>query len=700
MQKGESRKIAAILAADVVGYTRLVGADEAAALTALKLRREIFERLVGEFGGREFGSVGDSLMAQFPSALNAVRCARHLQHAIAEENDTAPAERRMELRIGIDLGDMVEQDGLLYGDGVNVAARLQAMASPGGIIVSGAVYEQVKNKLSANFNSLGARPLKNIAEPIVCYEVTEPVGMRSNQSVAPWLRRRGVGLTLVVSLLILGGGVIWYYQNTRNMPVATPIRATGPPARAATATAQSIAVLPFADMSADKNQEYMADGMAEELLNLLTQVPDLKVIARTSSFAFKGQNIDVSEIAKKLNVAHVLEGSVRTSGNKLRITAQLVRASDSTHLWSQTYDRPLNDIFALQTEIANAIVQALQIKLMGGTLTRREGGTENLEAYELYLRALRAVNENTRASLDAATNYAEQAIKLDPKFGKGTNLLAIIHLVMADNGFVSSSEGYEKARKLVQHALELSPNLAEAHAILASVYFAFDWNWAAANAEVNQALAIDPSDPFTLNEAGRLSTTLGDWDEAIGRFIKAQLRDPLDPWVMWNLADAHYRAGNLVEAEATFHKVLELKPGFAWTHLYLGKTLLVQGKVHEALAQVLQEPDRDLQLVFLPVMLYAAGRISESDEALAAQAKEWGETGAYEVAQTHAYRGEHDLALQWLERAYIQKDSGLIEIVGEHLFKNIADDPRFKAFLRKMNLPQDSKLIDHRQSSQ
>src|SRR5688572_27964494 len=194
MQKGESRKIAAILAADVVGYTRLVGADEAAALTALKLRREIFERLVGEFGGREFGSVGDSLMAQFPSALNAVRCARHLQHAIAEENDTAPAERRMELRIGIDLGDMVEQDGLLYGDGVNVAARLQAMASSGGIIVSGAVYEQVKNKLSANFTSLGARPLKNIAEPIVCYEVTEPVGMRSNQSVAPWLRRQGVRL--------------------------------------------------------------------------------------------------------------------------------------------------------------------------------------------------------------------------------------------------------------------------------------------------------------------------------------------------------------------------------------------------------------------------------------------------------------------------------------------------------------------------
>ncbi len=676
----DKRKIAAILAADVVGYGRLMGADEQSALAALKIRRAIFERLVKEFDGQEFGSVGDSLMAQFPSAINAVRCARSLQHAIAEENDTVPAERRMALRIGVNLGDVIEENGVLFGDGVNIAARLQAMAAPGGVLVSGAVYEQVKNKLSAGFTSLGARQVKNIAEPVACYEVTE--GDRGKH------RALGVGLTLIAVLLVLGGGVFWYYQGASDAPAAQPALATASPVATAAPNKKSIAVLPFTDMSAEKNQEYMSDGIAEELLNLLAQVPELKVIARTSSFAFKDEKIEIAEIAQKLNVAHVLEGSVRKSHNTIRITAQLIRAADSTQLWSETYDRPLDDIFAVQDEIAGAIVQALQIQLMGGTLTRREGGTQNLEAYQLYLRALSATNRNTLSSLDSAGVYLEQAIKLDPAYGMAWYALATVVSMKTDNVWLAPTEGWERVRQLAQHALQLSPDLAEAHARLGWAYMSLDWDWPAAEAEGRRALAIDPTNPTALMAAGRLSATLGRWNDSERQLRAALVRDPLNTYLIWNLGFTYYRAGRFTESESLYRQLLELEPGFLWTRSYLGKTLLAQGKAEAALAMVQQEADEVTRLWFLPIVLQAAGRQAEADEALQAQIAQWADTGAFFVAMTYAYRGDHDRALEWLERAYQQKDASLDEIVGEPLFRNLADDPRYKAFLRKMNLPE------------
>jgi TolB-like protein/Tfp pilus assembly protein PilF len=450
---------------------------------------------------------------------------------------------------------------------------------------------------------------------------------------------------------------------------------------------KSIAVLPFADMSEKKDQEYMSDGIAEELLNLLSQVPELKVTARTSSFAFKGRKANIAEIAKKLNVAHLLEGSVRKSGNKLRITAQLIRTADSTHLWSETYDRPLDDIFAVQDEIAGAIVQALQIRLAGGELNRRKGGTQNLEAYQLYLRAWNSP-WNTNPSLDAAGDYLEQAVKLDPGYGMAWSSLASVASLKTDNGWLESTEGYERARQLAQHALQLSPDLAHAHGRLQYVYLMYDWDWAAAEAEGRRALAIDPTNPSVLNVAGMLSRTLGRWEDAERSFRAALARDPLSTYVIWNLGFTYYVAGRLAESEAMYRKLLEMDPDFPWTHAYLGKTLLAQGKPEAALAMVQQEVHEASRLLYLPIVLQAAGRKAEAEQALQAQIAHWANRGAFFVAQTYAYRGDHDLALQWLERAYQQKDAALIEITGEPLFKNLANDPRFKAFLRKMRLPE------------
>jgi TolB-like protein/Flp pilus assembly protein TadD len=440
----------------------------------------------------------------------------------------------------------------------------------------------------------------------------------------------------------------------------------------------------------------MSDGMAEELLNLLAHVPDLKVIARTSSFAFKGKDADITEIARELNVAHVLEGSVRKSDNKIRVTAQLIRTADSTHLWSETYDRPLDDIFAVQDEIANSIAQALQIKLMGGNLSSREGGTQNLEAYQLYLRAVSANFQNTRSSLDAAGEYLEQAIKLDPDYGLAWSQLSEISVNKADQGLVNVTEGYERARRAAQRAAQLSPELAEARARLQYVHVAFDWDWVAAEADGRQALAITTTDPEVLNTAGVLSYVLGRWDNAERQIRAALVRDPLNTYAMWNLGFTYYGAGRFADSEGVYRKLLEIQPDFVWGHNYLGLTLLAQGKAEEALAVVQQQVDDGERLKLLPIVLRAAGRPAESDEALNAQIARWANTGAFYVAMSYAHRGDHDNAIQWLERAYQQKDTWLATtITGEQLFKGMANDPRYKAFLRKLNLPESPRTATH-----
>ena len=308
--------------------------------------------------------------------------------------------------------------------------------------------------------------------------------------------QRGILVALAALIVIALGYVmvdkLWLPKRVDEQKA--PVKAlTTPPEKSATTRAildKSVAVLPFVDMSEKKDQEYMSDGIAEELLNLLAQVPDLRVIARTSSFAFKGKNVEIAEIGEKLGVAYVLEGSVRKSGKTMRISAQLIRTADSTHLWSETYDRPLDDIFKVQDEIANAIVQAMQIRLAGGEASRRKGGTLNLEAYQLYLRATSALNQNTQESLDAAGNYLDQAIKLDPGYGMAWYEQATVVSMKTDNAWLAPTEGWERVRQLAQHALQLSPDLAEAHARLQWAYMSLDWDWPAAEAEGRRALPL------------------------------------------------------------------------------------------------------------------------------------------------------------------------------------------------------------------
>jgi TolB-like protein/Tfp pilus assembly protein PilF len=540
---------------------------------------------------------------------------------------------------------------------------------PGGIAgISAKLVEAVRSHLTPGTSSAPAKPLPVDRKP------------------APSQRLRIVIASAAVLALVLAYFVAPKVWLAKHAPAEQPT--TTAVTTAAAISDKSIAVLPFTDMSEKHDQEYMSDGLAEELLNLLAQAPGLKVIARTSSFAFKGKAVDIAEIAKRLNVAHVLEGSVRKSGNKIRITAQLIRTADSTHLWSETYDRPLKDIFAVQDEIAGAIAQALQIQLAGGELSRRKGGTQNLDAYQLYLRAVSTRNQGSKSSLATADEYLEQAIELDPSFGLAWQEHAFVVGMQTDAGVLAAMDGYERARQLARHALQISPDLADAQATLSYVSHARDWDWVAAGTEARRALAMDPTNGNAQMAAGFLSITLGHFADAERQLQSVLVRDPLNTNTIWNLGEAYYLSGRFDDAERTFRRLLELAPNYQWTRRALAQTLLARSKPEAALAMAQQMESEDDRLCLLPIALQATGRVTEADAALALLVKNWSGTSAYWIAAVYAYRGDHDLALRWLDIAYEQRGVDITYIVGEPLFSKLAGDPRFKAFLRKMNLPE------------
>jgi TolB-like protein/DNA-binding winged helix-turn-helix (wHTH) protein/Tfp pilus assembly protein PilF len=523
--------------------------------------------------------------------------------------------------------------------------------------------------------------------PIAAIESTPafPAGVKIRPR--SWWVAIGTFLALILALGFLVIETRWPLKTVMEKTQSAPVVRAAPPAQSKF-PAKSIAVLPFVDLSEKKDQQYFADGMAEEIIDRLVQVPDLRVPARTSSFYFKDKSSNVADIAVALGVANVLEGSVRSSGKRVRVIAQLVRADDGYQVWSQSYDRELRDIFEVQDEIATAIATALQISLAGGPLSRERGGTRNLNAYQLYLRSQSSVTaDSTTATIKSAQGLLRQAIKLDPNFGLAWTLLASMSVPLVDDGDLSPVKGYEEAQRLAMHAIEISPGVAEPHALLAYLYRTRDWDWTAARTELRLALNADPADPVSLMLDGLLSMTLGQHEKAEHQLRAAVERDPLFNYANFNLGNALYLQGRYSEAETIFRRLLDISPRFKWTRPYLAKTLLAQGKSRAAL-DALQPMELDAsKLDYLSVVLLANGRTPDAEAALHMLIAQHAATDASCIAMTYAYRNEKQLALQWLERAYAQRDAGLMEMVGEPLLKNISAEPRFHAILRAMNLP-------------
>ena len=462
-----ARRLAAILAADVVGYSRLMAVDEKGTHARLKaLRQDFIEPKIAEHHGRVAKLMGDGVLVEFASVVDAVECAAAIQEGVGERQAELPEDRHIAFRIGINIGDVIVEEGDVYGDGVNVAARLEALAEPGEICVARNVYNQVKGKVAFGFEPMGEHRVKNIPEPVTVYRViteTDPLAKVLGVERFGTRRWRLVALTgaaAVVLLLAAGGAGLWL-RSEHGVPPAlqqttTPVTANEAPGvpQQVSLDRYRIAVLPFANISADPEDEYFSDGMTEELISKLSHLHDLSVIARTSVMQYKQTGKSIAEIGRELQVGTVLEGSVRKAGEHLRITAQLIDVASQAHLWSEDYDRDLTDVFAIQSDVAQNVAQALQITLKPAETRQLEkAGTADLEAYNAYLKGLYHFNTLSKEGLGKSIEYFEQAIARDPALAKAYAAMAFAYDLQGQFGYLPLGEAYPKAKEAAHRAL-------------------------------------------------------------------------------------------------------------------------------------------------------------------------------------------------------------------------------------------------------
>ncbi|MBI3460123.1 hypothetical protein HY009_04250, partial [Candidatus Acetothermia bacterium] len=453
------RRLAAIMFTDIVGYTTLTQESEALSMEILDEHNSLLRAIFPKYGGKEVKTIGDAFHVEFASALEAIRCAVEIQKALRERNAAVSAEKKIHIRIGVHVGDVMPQEQDIFGDAVNIAARVQPLALPGGICFTQDVFLQIRNKIDAPILRLGEGELKGIQVPVEIYRLILPWEKETLRFTERWafrLQQKRIRYAIALTTLaLLSIGGWWLYYTY----IAPPIPAE----------ARSIAVLPFIDLSQYHNYEYFSDGMTEELLNALAQLEELRVVARTSAFAFKGKNEDIRRIGQKLNVATVLEGSIRIQGEKMRVTAQLNRTSDGYHLWSQDYDGELKDAFAIQEKISRAIANELKIKLAGPVV---KPSTGNQEAYELYLQGRYFMNKKTKEGFEKAIEYFNEALAKDPKYALAYAGLADTYGLLAAWGYGSVAEASAKAKEAAQKAVELDDTIAEVHVPLARMH----WN--------------------------------------------------------------------------------------------------------------------------------------------------------------------------------------------------------------------------------
>jgi TolB-like protein/Flp pilus assembly protein TadD len=532
-----------------------------------------------------------------------------------------------------------------------------------------------------------------IQAPVVTPEATPtPRGPAPSPS-ARRAKHTAIIVASLIGLVIAGFAVdrLWV-SNRGAAPTSVPTAAVPAPAPAPAAPTipeKSVAVLPFVDMSEKKDQEYFSDGMAEEIIDLLVKVPDLHVPARTSSFYFKGKSEDIPTIAKRLMVAHVLEGSIRRSGNRLRVTAQLVRADNGYHLWSETYDRQLDDVFKVQDDIASAVVSALKVSLLQAE-PKRAGTAKNADAYTAYLQSKYFFYREGNGDDQRAFDYAHEALRLDPTFAPAWAQLSLLNVYEWAFGRLELKQAREEAQRTAERALALDPNLPETHVALGKISFNMDWNWSAAEAAFRRALDLDPDNADALHNLAQLMATLGRLDDALRLEKQANARDPLNAFFLDRLGWIYMALGHLSEAESAFRNALSLNPTgidhseIAWVLLLRGDpaAALLEIQLNQRGATPYDWTDESLAMIY-----HALGQDAESDAAIArAERSKTNDLGTIAVA--YAYRGEVDQAFEWLERGYRQHHGEMVYIKRQPLLKNIEGDPRFKALLRKMNLPE------------
>jgi adenylate cyclase len=577
------RKLSAIFSADVEGYSRLMGEDELATIETLTLHKEIMGKLIRQYRGRVVDSTGDNLLAEFASVVDAVQCAVEVQQVLSSKNETLPENRRMYFRIGINLGDVVEEGEVIYGDGVNVAARVESLAEGGGISISGTAYDQLGKKLPLGYEYLGEQTVKNIEKPVRVYRVlteAEAAGkvIGEEKPKTKQLRWAAIG-GVVVLILVAGALAIWnFYLRPPFEPASEERMAFALPDK------PSIAVLPFVNMSEDPKQEYFSDGLTEEIITALSKVPKLFVIARNSTFSYKGKSVKVNQVAEELGVRYVLEGSVRKAGERVRITAQLIDALGGHHLWAERYEKDLKDIFALQDEITMKIVTSLQVSLTEGETARMQAkGTKSLDAYLLFLQGWKETGSMNKDGNFLGRQLAEKAIALDPKFAMAYNLLATTYMNEVLLGLSEDPRvSLKKAMELTQKAIALDKSLGWPHALLGWLYTLMRQHDKGI-AECEQAVNLEPNSAISYFYLSLAFKYAGRPKEAIAMAKEALRLNPIPPGFYYqNITHLYCLTGQYEEAIAVGKEATRVEPNNFTVRAFLTVAYSLHGREKEA----------------------------------------------------------------------------------------------------------------------
>ncbi len=629
---------------DMAGYAAATQKNETLALELLDEYREILRDMFLRQGGREVKTIGDALLVEFTSALGAVRCATEIQRVLHARNKSLPAERKIVARIGIHLGDVISKGADVYGDAVNIAARIEPLADPSGICISQQVYDHVRTRGDIRSVSLGAKELKNISTPINLYKI-----------VPGW---EGAS-----------GGI-------------------------AVADKRRLAILPLANIGHDPENEYFADGLTEELISTVSRIKGLAVTSRTSVMKYKSASKAIPEVGQELGVGTVLEGSVRKGGSKVRIAVQLIEVEGDKHLWSQSYDREIQDVFAIQSDIAQNVASALELQLLAEERHQiQRKPTEDLEAYTLYLKGRFYWNERKPESVKKAMQYFEKAIARDSNFALAYVGLADCYLIFIDQSVLEPREARPKAKSLVDKALGLNDKLAEAHASLANLLTG-EWDWPRAEAEYKRAIELNPNYATAHQWYSLLLAFTDRIGEAIDQVNAAIRLDPVSPIVNLNLALRLVEAGRFEEGIEQFRKTLALEPDFGLAHAHLGGCYIIRSKFEEGIAEIQKALEILGDRAWPKAMLgYAYALSGDREKALKLLAE-------LEEASKHAYVphellgtvyfavGEKEKAFSLMEAAYEERSSTLPYIKVLPIYREVREDPRFSALLKKIGSKQ------------
>ncbi|HZW84441.1 MAG TPA: adenylate/guanylate cyclase domain-containing protein [Nitrososphaerales archaeon] len=646
-----ARRLAAIMFTDVVGYTSLAQKDEANAMQVLKEERSLLRGAFSKHGGVEIKTIGDAFLVEFPSALEAARCAVAIQSAIRNRNEAAASPEPIQVRIGVHVGDVIHSEDDILGDAVNVASRIEPMAEPGGICITEQVFHDVRNKLENPIVSLGRIRLKNVDLPVEIYKVI----------VTPWEK-----------------------SSTTSRDAAHQ--------RSLMFDSHRVAILPMTNMSSEPD-EYFSDGMTEELISAICTISGLRVISRTSAMTYKNTTKSIPEIGKELNVGSIIEGSVRKSGDRVRITVQLIDVGKDEHLWSHVYDRSLEDVFEIQSDIAREVSEGLKVSLpVAEKQVIERTPTKDAKAHDLFLKGRYHQRKGTEEELRTAAIHYEQAIRTDPNYASAYVGLADCYIGLCDDGCLEPKEAYAKVEPLVKKALELDDKLPEAHATMAHLTQFYQWDWDVAEKGFRHAIELNPNWSNICQSYGVHLALRGRFLQAITEIKRAEELDPYSIDLHDCAAEIYRVANNPDSAIEECNRMLELDPSFVPAFVKLGKTYLQKSMFDQGLKAM--EMASELShggLLARSYLAYAYGVVGRKDSARALISELEGISAKRYVSPFNlaiAYSGlrDPDMTMYWLLKAYDQHSIGVTKVKVDPIFDFLRSDSRFADLQRKIGL--------------